>query len=334
MSRKLANTNWIERIHESPRFQQYKDAVCLPDEKIPGTWVCKGCLRKPQDPARSDLVILYCHGGGYINCRATISLPFELAVTEVLLSRGVTVSIFSLDYTLAPEGKFPTQLDQATEAYAHLVNDMGISPDKIALIGDSAGAHLVLSLLTHLATPLASARTAALASTLPKPTAGLFLFSPWLDLTNVHPAFARNADNDNLTKLAGDNAAAHLLRGSKTPSELLSPYLTFTKPDATNTRPSWSTILPPSVYISAGEDELFIGDIIDFAHTIQEDGIDNVELDVKEGEPHDWMFRNGMKRAAGYLENRMGEGGSVKVLMETAWEVGERVYGVVWGGVH
>ena len=53
--------------------------------------------------------------------------------------------IYSLDYSLSPENKFPIALDDAMTSYEWLLNS-GILPKNISLCGDSAGGHLAASL--------------------------------------------------------------------------------------------------------------------------------------------------------------------------------------------
>jgi hormone-sensitive lipase len=58
--------------------------------------------------------------------------------------------VCSLDYRLAPESRFPNQLDDIWQAYYWLVVNaktiLGREPRKIILAGDSAGGNLILAL--------------------------------------------------------------------------------------------------------------------------------------------------------------------------------------------
>lgn len=53
---------------------------------------------------------------------------------------------------LAPEFKYPSQLIEVLASYHHLVNDLGISADKIVLSGDSGTRILYESSRRHLLT--------------------------------------------------------------------------------------------------------------------------------------------------------------------------------------
>ena len=60
------------------------------------------------------------------------------------------VPIFSIDYRLAPKSKFPDALNDCWQVYHYLVEnaekELGIIPNKIVLVGDSAGGNLAAAL--------------------------------------------------------------------------------------------------------------------------------------------------------------------------------------------
>lgn len=92
------------------------------------------------DDHRMGLVI--CPGGGYTHLS-----PREGELMALrLASRGV--SCFVLGYHLAPD-RFPTQLFDAAQAVAYVRShaaDFHIQPDRIAIMGFSAGGHVAGSL--------------------------------------------------------------------------------------------------------------------------------------------------------------------------------------------
>ena len=92
--------------------------------------------------SRSDKVVLYVHGGGFV---------FYPKLYRDLISRiakAGEVKALSIDYSLSPEHKFPTALNELIAAYKWLLQDY--APASIAVAGDSAGGALVLSLLHSL----------------------------------------------------------------------------------------------------------------------------------------------------------------------------------------
>ncbi|MGA2550838.1 MAG: alpha/beta hydrolase [Burkholderiaceae bacterium] len=83
---------------------------------------------------------LYFHGGGF-----TIgSLETHDAVCRMLAAQ-TPCRVLALDYRLAPEHPFPAAVDDAWEAlvWAHgNARRLGVDPDRLAVIGDSAGGTL------------------------------------------------------------------------------------------------------------------------------------------------------------------------------------------------
>ena len=92
----------------------------------------------------SDAVVLYCHGGGGVSG----SVSGHRERMEKLGKLG-KLRILALEYRLAPENPFPSDIDDALEAYRHLLSE-GVSPEQIAFAGDSHGAGVALAALLRL----------------------------------------------------------------------------------------------------------------------------------------------------------------------------------------
>jgi len=118
-----------------------------------------------ETPEATVGVLLYLHGGAY--CLGSV------ATHRALIARLVQVTRYRAlapDYRLAPEHPFPAALEDVTSAYRWLLTQ-GHAPERIALVGDSAGGGLAVAALVALrdaGTPLPAAATC---------------FSPWFDLT-------------------------------------------------------------------------------------------------------------------------------------------------------
>ncbi|MEO1093075.1 MAG: alpha/beta hydrolase [Pseudomonadota bacterium] len=88
-------------------------------------------------------VLLYLHGGGW-----TIG---DVDTHDDLCRRLAFVGarrVLAVDYRLAPEHPFPAGLDDAKAALAFVLDHgaaMGLDPARVAVGGDSAGAHLALA---------------------------------------------------------------------------------------------------------------------------------------------------------------------------------------------
>jgi len=96
-------------------------------------------LYRPHDPS-PGAALVYLHGGGFV----LGSLDTHDRIMR-LLARHAGVTVIGVDYALAPETRFPRQLEQIVAAIEQLPARFGIDPARLALAGDSAGAHLALA---------------------------------------------------------------------------------------------------------------------------------------------------------------------------------------------
>jgi len=91
----------------------------------------------PKPDQRNRPATIYIHGGGFIVGRADTNLRLAQDIAQSTQSLVVSV-----DYTLAPEAKFPISLEQNYAALAWLheqASRLGIDRERIAIMGDSAG---------------------------------------------------------------------------------------------------------------------------------------------------------------------------------------------------
>lgn len=180
-----------------PRGWRLRELDGADGKPLRGEWIERS--GEPSIGARPT--VLYLHGGGYYFCspRTHRSIVFGLATRA-------NAPVFSLDYRLAPEHRFPAALDDATAAYRYLIAE-GTAPESIVIAGDSAGGGLALATLVAL-------RDAG--DPLP---AGAVLFSPWTDLAATGASIVDNDGADPMfsgpaiTKAAkvylGDMPATH-----------------------------------------------------------------------------------------------------------------------------
>lgn len=104
---------------------------------VPAVWV-------GTPDAAPDAAVLYLHGGGYV----AGSIASHRNLTGHL-ARAVGCRLLVADYRLAPEHPFPAAVDDAVAAYRWLLAQ-GLSPDKVAIAGDSAGGGLAVACLVAL----------------------------------------------------------------------------------------------------------------------------------------------------------------------------------------
>jgi monoterpene epsilon-lactone hydrolase len=245
---------WSPRV---PRDWRLRELYGANDSPLRGEWL---------EPAHRSTApnagptVLYCHGGGYYFCspRTHRSLVFGLA------TRG-KASIFSLEYRLAPEHRFPAALDDATAAYRQLLAD-GIAPESIVIAGDSAGGGLALATLVAL-------RDAGEA--LP---AGGLLFSPWTDLAAAGASIRTNDSADPMFCGAAIGRGAQIYLGDASPTD---PHASPVYADLRG--------LPP-LFLLAGSTEVLLDDSQRVADNARAAGVD-CEIEVWEKMPHVWpMF--------------------------------------------
>ncbi len=92
-------------------------------------------MRKPDKPC-----LIYFHGGGWIGGSVyTVENPCRL------IAELADAVVFNIDYSLAPEKKFPNGFNDCFNVVKHIYDhaeEYGIDRNKIAIGGDSAGGNL------------------------------------------------------------------------------------------------------------------------------------------------------------------------------------------------
>jgi acetyl esterase/lipase len=153
-----------------------------------------------------DKVVLYLHGGGYV----IGSIASHRGIVSRIAAAAGTRAL-SVGYRLAPETPFPGAVEDATAAYAYLL-EQGIAPENIAIGGDSAGGGLTFAALVSLkeqGQPLPGAA---------------FALSPWIDLEGLGESMQTKADADPMVKKDGLVKMGKLYLGDADPkSPLASP---------------------------------------------------------------------------------------------------------------
>ncbi|ALS59580.1 alpha/beta hydrolase [Pandoraea norimbergensis] len=85
-------------------------------------------------------LVVFFHGGGWV-----VGDVDTHGTMAAFLAQDGDVAVLSVDYRLAPEHAFPAPVDDAREALAWAAEQrvrLGVSPDRLAVAGDSAGGHL------------------------------------------------------------------------------------------------------------------------------------------------------------------------------------------------
>lgn len=202
-------------------------------------------------PAPNDRVVLYVHGGAFVLGLMNIQMDFAAQ-----LSKASHAIVWSVDYRLAPEYPFPAGLEDVFEVYRAMLSE-GINPNKITLVGESAGGNLLLGLLLKIKQ-----------EKVPPPGAAV----PISALTDFNMTGESYQTREHLDPMlpVDRKKTVHFsyLRGESPDNPLASPLLG----DLTG--------LPP-LFIMVGGREILHSDSINFAEKAKQAGVD-VTLDVDE----------------------------------------------------
>ncbi|KAL3464130.1 Alpha/Beta hydrolase protein [Aspergillus heterothallicus] len=290
-------------LRQSPRYANapFNIAERVQGSGFVGYWVYHDLSvgSRPQD---ADLVLFHIHGGGYVMGHPLDNAPELLLITEALSRRNHTVAVFSLEYTLVPNASLPTQLDEATAAYTWLTNELNVNPSRLYLIGESAGGHLIISLLVALYQGILRHPP----TVLPKPAAA-FLISPWINLNPCGPD-ARAKDQPLDPRSATFKHVLErfsILVRHDVPHQHSQLYGNFAL--STSERGSWKDILPETTWVSAGTAEpLFRFDIEGFVESARRDGAE-VRFELAEGKVHVWQSVEAREQEKDFLALSAGE---------------------------
>jgi acetyl esterase/lipase len=220
--------------------------------------------------------VFFLHGGGFIVGSPALYRHFTWRIASAAHARLLVV-----DYRLAPEHPFPAALDDAVMAYSWLLAD-GAKPQKIAVMGDSAGGGLALSLLLRLRD-----------QRIPLPAAAVAM-SPWTDLALTGPSLQLNARADPLVS-------------PEQARRFVDYYLAGADPRWPYASPLYGNPagLPPTL-IQIGSDEILRDDAVRMADRMHAAGC-RVELEIWPRMPHSWhLFAPLMPEARQAIE-RIGE---------------------------
>ncbi len=218
---------------------------------IPGEWFRR-------EDAERGAVILFLHGGGY--GLGSIDTHRDLLARVCRASRANALAI---DYRLAPEHKFPAQLEDATNAFAWMLGQE-INPRRIVIAGDSAGGGLVLSTLVKLRD-----------SGVPLPAAGVCM-SPWVDLEGLGATIDENDRYDYICRRALHQYRKRFVKDEDVRNPLAAPlYANLER-------------LPP-LLIQVGSAETLLDDSRRIAERARQAGVD-VTFRIWEDMIHVWQL--------------------------------------------
>jgi hormone-sensitive lipase len=106
---------------------------------------CSSIRKEPTHFIQYSSLVFHIHGGGFI---AMSSASHENYTRKI--ANQTNLPVLSIDYRLAPENPFPAALDDVWQTYLwilhHAKDSLGVLPNKLVIVGDSAGGNLALAL--------------------------------------------------------------------------------------------------------------------------------------------------------------------------------------------
>src|SRR6266704_754157 len=228
-----------ERLHQlatEPEDVTYREATA---NGVPALWVIPA-------GSSSEHVLLHSHSGGSVVASMWLERKAVGHVAKAVGARALVIN-----YRLAPEDKFPAQIDDVEAAYRWLLGQ-GYDPSRIASSGDSIGGNFAVNLALTLQRKNA-----------PLPGAVLSM-SPWFDMELKNESIDTNASVDKM--LSRD-----LLRGFSD-SMLDGTGIAITDPRI-NLAYADPAGLPPTMIYYGGY-ELLVDDANEFAKRARAGGVD------------------------------------------------------------
>ncbi len=216
-------------------------------------------------PENKDKVGLYIHPGGYILGTATDQMG-------MLMINEMGIKTYSIDYSMAPEAKFPVALNECVVVYKYLIQQY--APKNISAFSASAGcSHLMGMMLKVKEENLPMINSIA-------------LHAPSLDLSVKGDSYTSNDGRDLLAyKNNADKFYITPYIGNQDPTNpLISPI--YGKYDKT---------FPP-IIISVGTRDLFLSNAVRMHQVMKDAGIKS-ELVVVEGMWHGFIVYPDMPEA-------------------------------------
>lgn len=214
---------------------------------------------KPPQYQDDGTVLIYVHGGGFVQDSAHSALR-----GTALMALATGRRIYSVDYTVAPEGRWQLVTDQVVGAYQALLAQ-GHPAKSIGIYGDSAGGDIVAGSTLKLRE-----------QGLPIPGA-MILMSPASDLGTNGDTFVTLAAADPVLVQNRTDEVRLAFSLYADPADWKNPYVSpvygdFGKPY-------------PPVLIQAGTKERILSDSVRLYQAIKTAG-GEAELDIYEGMPH------------------------------------------------
>lgn len=230
----------------------------------------KGIWIVPDNSQKPDVVVYYCHGGGFSMGSSYFYMEFLLAWVTLLREAGFqNPALFALEYSLVPDAVYPTQVRETFVGYTYVLSIIE-DASRVCVAGDSAGATLILSML------LALAEHSEYGERLP----GLaVMISPWVTIISDKN---RNTRSDYL-----DQKSLHLY-GSQYIDTKVSPHDPLVSPGECQDLDRWKRASPTGGWFFLyGSEEVLAPECRDLVERLRKTGPD-VDVHEEQGSIHAW----------------------------------------------
>ncbi|MBO6633003.1 alpha/beta hydrolase [Parvibaculum sp.] len=209
--------------------------------------------------SEDDRTILFVHSGSFIFGQSKLHL--SLAARICAMTRATALAV---DYRIAPENPFPAAVEDVADAYEWLI-DRGRAPDRIQILGDSAGGGIALGALLKLRERGASM------------PAAMTLLAPWADLTLSGRSILTNAHRATITNnIEILMISRELYLQGHTPAD---PVVSPVFADLTGM---------PKALIQASTADVLLDDSVRVENALHRAGVD-VTLSLYPPMPHGWQ---------------------------------------------
>ncbi|KAL2068405.1 hypothetical protein VTL71DRAFT_16503 [Oculimacula yallundae] len=280
----VQRTTARQQHYISPPTDDAYELICKRRGQIPKSEILSDGTRAHWiGDSNAEKLVLNFHGGGYVLPASEYMVDFMFQVVDVLNKKGKNVACLFLAYDLAPGAQYPRQLQQASSLINHLVHTLKISPSNIIITGDSAGANLALSLLSHISHPHPNPTIPRVE--LPTPFLGLVLISPWVSFDTTLPSFVENEFKDCVSQPGGKKWSAAFLNCAWPHDGFKDNY------NEASIAPAdwWEGLQVKDVCVMCGSEEVLRDGIVEFEKKLRKGvGKDTgVQMTILSGEYHD-----------------------------------------------
>ena len=215
---------------------------------------------RPENWKDNGKILIFAHGGGY-----TLGSAESSRGNAAVMAHLTGLRVISVDYTVAPEGRWDDVTDQVVTVMEAL-QDKGYSLGQTGIYGDSAGGGLAAGAVLKMRDS---------GKGMP---AAVVLWSPWADITDTGDTYVTLKDAEPC--YVYERHLKHCADAYAAPEDQKNPCVSPVYGD-------YSKGFPPTL-IQGGTKEIFLSNYIRLYQALDQAGV-TVKLDLYEGMIHDFQ---------------------------------------------